>query len=382
MKDVLYFAGRRLPDEDKIKLIDLVPGIGNYVTKLIINTKHDGDGKDVCALVKLLPNLRNVVTKSPIWFGDFEFNDMNTKTPTGAEKCRRHRQVLVKLAEVNPRITAFEGFCTEAILDYIRCVKEHDPQYEAADVRKVFYGGYDDLEHFLQNFPDMKLKMNVQIRSPESEDKLVQNGRRHLIHDLELEGWYTLRSEFKSVRNLIVQLASNFSSNLRFLPAVENVQIWGPVGAGDPSMIRSLLEVKNLRKLHLVNCLDKWTEANYNAFRSILMKPSLKHLEFHKKPNSGRMLINAFLDCERNDFESLTVRYVRVEDKKIMIYKSIDFSLVKLFTKFKRIKEIIIIKADNEEFIERIRGEINLIVGTLPRNRSLCVQIGGDVFRY
>ena len=218
MEDVMFFAGRLLPDEDKVRLIDLVPGIEKYVKKLIINTEQDEARIGVAALVKRLPNLRKVVTKSPISFGDFVLSDEPpwvTMTQTAAEKRRRHRQVLVKLAEVNPRITAFEGFCKEAILDYIRCVKEHDPQYDAADVRKVFDGGYDDLKHFLQNFPDMKLKMKVQIWRPEHEDEFVQNGRRHLIHDLKLEMYYTIRSEFKSVRHLILDLpTSNLSSSL------------------------------------------------------------------------------------------------------------------------------------------------------------------------
>ena len=121
---------------------------------------------------------------------------------------------------------------------------------------------------------------------------------------------------------------------MSFLPAVKNVTIFGKVGAGDPSIIRSLLEVKNLKRL-IIYSLDKLTEANYNAMQSILMKPSLKHLEylgFDKEPNSKLILFNGFLDCERNDFESLTIGWsLKVEDKKITIYKPIDFSLVKLF---------------------------------------------------
>ena len=374
MKDVLYFAGKRLPDKDKIKLIDIVPGIGNYVKKLIINTQHDEAGIGVCALVKRLPNLRKVITKSPILSNEYVYNGhppVVTKTPTGAEKCRRHRQVLVKLAEVNPKITSFEGFCNEAILDYIQCVKEQDPQYDAVDVRTVFYGGSDYLKLFLQNFPDMKLKLSVCVWSQEYEDKLVQNGRRHLIHDLELEGWYTLRSEFKSVRTLMALPATNLGTILSFLPVVENVRILGSVGDRDPSMLRSLLEVKNLRRLRIYS-LQELTEAHHNAFQLILMKPSLKQLEFDEEPGSKLKMIDAFLDCERRDFESLLIRSVVVTGKVIRIYDPFDFSLVRLFEKFKRIKEIEI-ETDNKEFLERIRGEVNLIAKSLPRNRSLRV---------
>ena len=367
MKVVLFLAGRRLPDEEKIKLIDIIPGIGNYVKKLIINTEDDEAGISVCALVERLPNLRKVVTKTPI----------------------RHLQVLIKLAAINPRIIEFEGFFHEAILEYILRVKELDQNYHAGDVKKVFISGFDYLTSFFEKFPDANLKLRVCIGTPEYEDELVQNGRGHLIHDLELADGYNLRSEFRSVRNLII-LESDLSSNLPLVPNVEEVRIDAPIGAEDPNMILSLLVIKNLRRLSLFSVVQL-TEANFKAFQSILMKPSLKYLEFREKPDSELKFINAFLDCERNDFESLVIRVtghgtiirssVVVKDQIITIYDPIDFSLVRLFSKFKRINKIII-EIVKEKFLEPIRDEIGLIVDTLPRNRSLCVEIDWDVIRY
>ena len=384
MKDVLFSVGRRLPDEDKIKLIDITPGIGKYVTTLNIDTEHDEAELGVGDLVKRLPNLRRVVAKTPFLPEDVQYNQqppMVTKTPAGDEKCRRQCQVLKKLAEISPSITEFEGFCYEAILDYMGRARELNPDYDAGDVKEGIVSGSDYLTPFLETFPDVKVKLAVCIWSPEYEEKFLLNGRGHMIYDLELENGYTLRYELKSVRKLMVQSGSNLSSNLRLVPNVEDVSIFGPFGAGDPSELQSLLRIQNLKRLHLFS-RDEFTEANFTAFQSVLMKPSLKQLEFEKVPNSERKLINAFLDCERNDFESLAIRCsVRVEDNKITIHEPIDFSLVKLFNKFKRIKEIII-EADNAEFLERIRAEINLIVEALPRNRSLYVRIGGEVFRY
>ena len=358
MKDVLFFAGRCLPDEDKIKLIDIVPGIANYVKTLILNTDQDEDVMCFNALVKRLPNLRKVIAKTPL--------------PSCPDKRRRHREVLQKLAQVNPRITVFKGFYYVAILDYIECVKEQYPNYDAGNIRKKF--SWDpDLKRFLRKLPDMKLKLKVNVR----------NGS-----PIEVDLWNApLLSDraFKLVRKVMVQ--SNVGPILSLLPNVDDVTIFGSEVARDLSIIRSVFEVKNLRRLCLSSDMG-WTEANYIEFQSILMNPSLKHLRLVliEIPNSGRKLINAFLDCERNDFESLTLLLgshffkslwsVQVRHGTITINQPFNFSLVRLFGKFKRINEVII-KSDNEVFVEQIRGEINLIVEALPRNRSLRVHISG-----
>ena len=389
LKDVLFSVGRRLPDEDKIKLIDIIPGIGKYVKTLNMDTEQDEIGMSICALVKRLPNLRKVVLKTPLLPEDYVYHPRQRfvpKTPTAAAKYRREQQLLLKLAEINPRITEFEGFCQETILGYILRVKELDQTYEAGDVREVFMSGSDYLKSFFEKFPDAKLKLSVCIWTPEYEDKLVLNGRGQLVHDLELENGYTLRSEFKSVRILRVLSGNNFSTNLRLVPNVEEVRI----GAEDPNIIESLLLIKNLRRLSLFSVVEL-TEANFSSFQSILMKPSLKHLMFHEEPDSELKLINAFLDCERNDFESLAIKIsvkgrhrpiigcsVIVKDEVITIYKPINLSLRRLFGKFKRIKEIVI-KTKNLWFAEQIRNEIDLIVESLPRNRSLCVQMSSNV---
>ena len=397
MKDVLFLAGRRLPDEDKIRLIDLVPGIGNYVKKLIVNTEQDEAGIGVGDLLKRLPNLRRVVTKTPILYEDMAYKNgyqpSVTEKPTGAAKYGRQRRVLIKLAETNPRITEFEGFCDEAILEYMLRVKELDQNYDAGNVKQVYVSRFDYLTPFFEKFPDVKLKLSDCLWRYQHEDELVQNGRGHLIHDLELEEGYSLLYEFKSVRILTVLSGIKFSKNLSLVPNVEDVRIDAPIRAEDANMIQSLLVIKNLRSLKLFSHVE-WSEANFNAFQSILWMPSLKHLEFGEKLDSELKLINAFLDCERNDFKSLTIRIpiklkhktinwwsVSVRDDTITIYKPIDFSLVRLFRKFKRIKQIAILTRD-EKFVERIRNEIDLIVKSLPRNRSLCVFICGRLARY
>ena len=78
----------------------------------------------------------------------------------------------------------------------------------------------------------------------------VQNGRGHLIYDLELVYGYALRSELKSVRKLTVLPRSVLSSNLALLPNVEEVTL-GSLAAPDPNTFQSLLAIKNLRKLSL-----------------------------------------------------------------------------------------------------------------------------------
>ena len=392
MKDVLFSVGRRLPDEDKIKLIDIIPGIGKYVKTLKMDTEQDEIGISICALVKRLPNLRKVVLKTPLLPEDYVYDPRQRfipKTPTGAVKYRREQQVLLKLAEINPRITEFEGFCEEAILGYILRVKELHQNYDAGDVREVFESGSDYLKSFFGKFPDAKLKLRICIWTPEYEDKLVQNGRGQLVHDLELELGYNLRSEFRSVRSIII-LESDLSSNLLLVPNVEVVTIEAPIEADDPNIIESLLVLKNLRRLSLFSVVGL-IEANFSSFQSILLKPSLKHLEFEEKSDSELKLMNAFLDCERDDFESLVIKLsvevghrtivgcsVIVKDGIITIYKPIDFSLRRLFTKFKRIKEIVI-ETKNLRFVGQIRNEIDLIVESLPRNRSLCVKMSSDI---
>ena len=73
--------------------------------------------------------------------------------------------------------------------------------------------------------------------------------------------------------------------------------------------------------------------------------------------------------------------FVKVKDEIITISNPINFSLVKLFGKFKRIKEIIV-EARNKKFVEEMGNQIQVIVATLPRNRSLRVKIGSDVYNY
>ena len=297
--------------------------------------------------------------------------------------------MLIQLAEINTRITEFGGFCEEAILEYILRVKELDQNYDAGDVKQVYFSRYDYLTSFFEKFPDAKLKLSDCMWRYVHEEELVHSGQGHLLYDLELEDDYTPRSEFKSVRILTVLSGTNFSTNLSLVPNVEEVRIDAPIRAEDANIIQSLLVMKNLRSLKLFSRND-WSKTNFTAFQSILMKPSLKHLEFGEKSDSELKLINAFLDCERNDFKSLTIRFsvktiirwsVNVRDDTITIFVPIDFSLRKLFGKFKRIKQIVILTR-NEKFVEQIRNEIALIVESLPRNRSLCVFIGGRVVRY
>ena len=367
--DVLFLAGQFLPDEDKLKLIGRVPGIENYVKSFNTSTKRYKVGMRAGTLLRRLPNLRKVVTTTSPW----------------SLKYRREYQLLMTLAEFNPKITEFRGFREQDILDYIERVKKLDLTYDARQVKKVFNYSRDRCGNFLEKYPDVKLKLAIATWSQEDEN--VLNERRHLIHDLELELGYVLRLELKSVRK-VTSVTSKLSSNLRFLPNVEEVRICSFHGYANPNVIQSLLGVKNLKKL-TIGYIEAWTEANFHEFKLILMKPSLKHLEFKDQPDPERSLLKAFLDCERNDFKSFkfyvnlyhNIYDVVVENKIITINKPIEFSLAKLFSKFKRIKEIKI-NTNGKKFAEQIRDETNLIVETLPPNRSLRVQIGRDVYKY
>ena len=265
------------------------------------------------------------------------------------------------------------------IIDYIERVKELDPNYDAVDVTNVF--GYYGAKRVLVKHPDLKLKLSIYVYGSETEESIIQDGLGPLIHDLHIPNGYALRSQLQSVRKLEVRLTSSFSSNLGLLPNVEDVTTLGPYEAFDlRSSFQSLLEIKNLKRLVLSEFCP-WSETYLPMFKLILMKPTLKHLEFKGYWDSTMKLVNAFLDCERNDFKSLSTWHFNVKDEIITISYPINFSLVKLFRKFKRIKEIII-ETCNKEFVEQIRNEINAIVETLPRNRSLRVQIGVDVYRY
>ena len=149
LKDVLFLAGRCLPDEDKIKLIDIVPGIENYVKSFDTSTKRDQVGMRVGALLKRLPHLRKVVTKTP----------------------RHHCQVLMNLAEFNTRITIFEGFYGDAEFAYMERVKEQNPNYDARHVENVFDYDFGQrvIECYLEKYPDLALKLAVVMESPEDE---------------------------------------------------------------------------------------------------------------------------------------------------------------------------------------------------------------------
>ena len=368
-KDVLLSVVRRLPDADKIKLLDIVPGIEENVKTFIIDSEQDDVEMGVGDLVKRLPNLTKVVRK----------------TRTAGEKYHHDCQVLMALAEFNPRITEFVGFEKFAVLKYIKRVTELFPNYDAREVKKVFDYLPAMEPCFFKYHPDMKLKLYVCLSSC-LEDTIVRNGREHLIHEIEFVHRYALRSELKSVRELIVRCPGTFRTDLGLLPNVEVVSIVGPIGSNDSSLLESLIGIKNLRKLHLGDFVGR-TEANLNAFQQILAKPTLKEIvikELDDPENDSELnLVNAFLDCERNDFRSLFINYsVVVQDGTITIYDVINFSLYTLYRKFKRINKIVI-QTDNKFFEQHIiQGEINLIVETLPRNRSLCVQIGGVVTRY
>ena len=303
-----------------------------------------------------------------------------TETPTWTGGNPYDHNVLLYLSGFNPKITEFRGFREQDILDYIERVKELDPNYDAADVTKVFeYSAKSAIARVLARHPDLKLKLATYMCNQEEENKHIRNGLGPLIHHLRVHDGYALRSQHQSVRKLSVMLTSSFSSNLGLLPNVEDVRLLGPFKAFDlRSSFQSLLEIKNLRRLVLSD-FCQWTEIYLPMFQSILMKPTLKHLEF--KGGSLMKLVKAVLDCERNDFKSLSISGVKVKDEIITISKPINFSFVRLFSKFKRIKEIII-ETDDKEFSEQFRSEIKEIVETLPRNRSLRVKIDGDVYNY
>ena len=365
--DALFLAGQFLPDGLKLRLIGIIPGIENYVKSFNTSTRMDEVGMSVGALVKRLPNLRKVVTTSQ----------------TGTEGYKYDRKVLKYLSWYNPRIAEFEGFCDQAILDYIERVKKLDPNYDAGDVAKVFEYRFNNhvIARFLQKHTDLKLKLTIAIWYYWEEDGFVQDGRAHLIHDLHLHDGYALRSQLQSVRKLTVSSTCSLGSTLALLPNLEDVTITAIDETVDPDTIQSLLGIKNLRRFNFCS-FNEWTDANLRTFQLILMQPSLKQLEFEEKSNSVMKLVNTFLDCDRNDFESLSIGiHVKVEDKIMTINNPINSSLVKLLRKFKRIKEIIV-KVKNKKFVEQIQEEINLIIDTLPRNRSLRVQIGGEVDRY
>ena len=370
--NVLPLFARCVSDEDKIKLIDIIPGIENYVTSFNKTSSLD---KDIGALLKRLPNLRKVVNKvvkkGRIYFMGFMADGHS----------------LELLADINPRITEFSGFSWQAILGYIQRARERNRNYKASDIQQVFNEESRFVEYFLENYPNFELKLAIDLLNSIDEDKLVKNGRVHMTHDLRLLVGYALRSELDSVRKLTVEPTSYSTlwSNLGLLPNVEEVTL-KPTTAEDTHALQSLLRIKNLRKLNLC-AFYELTEENLKAFQLILMKSSLKQLEIKEHQDSEMKLVNAFLDCDRNDFESLKIQTytlgnlksnVTVENGTMIIHRPITFSLVTLFSKFKRIK---VIKITTKR-TEQIQNDIDVIVGTLPRNRSLRVQSGRDVFSY
>ena len=180
--DVLVHAAGYLPDEDKIKLIDIVPKIENYVKSFKTNTRSTRKGIPMVDLLKRLPNLRKVITTTPGW--------------------SKEHKVLVNLTEINPRLVKFDGFEVQDVLDYIERVKQLDPSYDAHEVRKVF--NYRLTDAVIKKYPDIKLRLFVEMENEKDENRFVKNGRQHLIDHLELQSGYALRFELKSVRELIV----------------------------------------------------------------------------------------------------------------------------------------------------------------------------------
>ena len=197
------------------------------------------------------------------------------------------RVVLLSMARINPRITEFEGFCDQAILEYMKRVKELDPNYDAGDVKNVIEFRYRSpvVSRFLEKRLDLKLKLAVVIGRAEDEDRFVQNGLGHLIHHLNLDDGYALRSQLQSVRKLLVTRPSSLRSTLALLPNVEDVAIRNSKAdeAADPDIFQSVLGIKNLKRFDFYDFRVR-AEANVRTFQLILMKPSLKHLAFERHP--------------------------------------------------------------------------------------------------
>ena len=71
----LFLAARYLPDEDKVKLVDVVHGIENYVETFNTSKKSDEVGMHVGTLLKRLPNLRKLDMETWNWTDDYTYDE-------------------------------------------------------------------------------------------------------------------------------------------------------------------------------------------------------------------------------------------------------------------------------------------------------------------
>lgn len=360
--EILLLIAQYLPDEDKIKLIDTVPNVESFVTTFKTNTRLGRKGLTTNELLKRLPNLRKVTTTTPGW--------------------SKEHKVLISIASINANLIKFDGFETQDILDYIERVKELDPSYDGSNVRKIFK--YRLVDGILKRHLGLKLRLFVEMENEKDEDRFIRNGRSHLIHHLELQSGYSLRSPFPSVRELIVNPASSLSNNLSLLSHVTNVTLT-PSRTVDSAAFQPLLRVEKLRKLNLFCTAETWTELNYKTFHQILIKPTLIQVVIKDHPKCKFDLIHPFLDCPRNDFKTFGIQSgstfsVKVKKGIVTISKNVNFELIRLISKFRKIREIKI-EIKNKKLIEKFRQEFNFITETIPRNRCLIMKIGNEIIR-
>lgn len=360
--DVLLLVASYLPDEDKIKLIDIIPRVETLITCIKTSTRSSRKGLSFDQLIRRLPNLKKIITTTPSW-------------------CKEHK-TLINVSMINQNIIKFDGFEINDIIDYIYSVKELIPSNDAHQIRKVF--NYRMVDALLKKHPDLKIRLFVEMENDKDEERFVTNRRAHLIDHLELQSGYSIKYDYHSVKELIVSPTVSLDNNINHLQNVTNVTLTKCRNV-DPDSLRALLKVSNLKKLNLFVSAEFWTEANYESFQLILMKPSLKQVVVKEIKNLKYDLIDTFLSCDRNDFKTFGVQTgatfsIKVKKNVITISKFVNFSLTRLINKFKCINTVKI-ENKNKKFIEQIRSEIVLMKESCPRNKCLLFKIQNEVIR-
>ena len=383
--ELLAMVTSYLPDDDKLKVVEVFPWTRDQVTHVTITLGRKVNVPKCLATIKPLKNVKVLTFGSNSRENDKIGEDMDAIVKGVAQFNSRIESIKFSLGP-----DGFDMYQDRCTRKYIESVKKMDPMYDASGFKDVIeYSG-----ELIEKYPDLILKQNHYLIPNDSN---LEDANVDLIHALTLLNSAQLNQVLPNVKELRILgfgrpiQATDLSRNIEFLPNVQHVvaDLFSVPFDEIPIIFTNFGALEKLESVH-IKCHDyTWPEIGLESLRILLQKPTLKKVAILKNSGAkGRRILTLLSTLTRTDLKYFALGKAKVilseYDENLWDFKvskgqmfintQFDCPLAHLLNRFKRVTKIIV-KLRNRRFIQKMYEEFNEIKESRPRNQPLFLVV-------
>lgn len=383
--ELLAMVTSYLPDDDKLKLVEVFPWTRDQITHVKITLGRKFSVSKFLATIKPLKNVKVLTFGTNSRENDRISEDMDAIVKGIAQFSSRIESIKFSLGR-----DGFDMYRDRCIRKYIESVKKTDPTYDASGFKDVI----EYSSELIEKYPDLILKQN-HFFIPNDSD--LESVNFHSIYALTLLNSSQLNQVLPSVKELRILgfgkpiQATDLSQNIEFIPNVQRVvaDLFSVPFDQMPIIFTNFGRLKKLESVH-IKCHDyTWPEIGLESLRILLQKSTLKKVVILK--NNGakwRRILTLLSTLTRTGLKHFALGKAKAtsseRDKNLWDFKvskgemfidtQFDCPLANLLNRFKRVTKIIV-KVRNRRFIQKMYEEFNQIKESRPRNQPLSLIV-------